>query len=420
MEWSMGRSAALLVLLGAARAAAQAPTTVDATLTTMVAARQDPRDGTIYTVVPIYELLTLSVGGIRARYLDELRIDVSGWGELALGDPREGLATGDLDLGYLDAALFGRRVAVRLGRQLVVSGGARALQLDGASLTVRIARGVGVTAWGGAPVRPRFGTRLGDTAAGGRIFWRRGFDTEVGLSFVHVLDGGRVAREDLGADARWQPLRGLAVSGYALLSLVELRLAEATAAITWQPHRMVEVRADYRRTAPDLFLPRSSILSVFSEETRDEAGGSVYVRPHRRVRLNADYHAIVDLTGVGHDGGAKTNVYLGTGFETSIGAELRALHLPDKGYLRARLYAIQRLRPGLTLTLDADAYRLEQAINAQNFSFTGAASLGWDVKPGWRVLVSGAGDVTPFVRQRFECMAKLVYNHAFHVHEVRR
>lgn len=412
----MVRSAAFILVLLSARAWGQ---TLDATVTTMVAARQDPRDGVLYTVVPIYQFLTLSVGGIHARYLDELRINVSGWGELALGDPREGLATGDLDVGNLDAVLLGRRVAVRLGRQLVFSGGARALQLDGASLTVRIARGLGVSAWGGAPVRPRFGTRLGDAAAGGRIFWRHGFDTEVGLSFVHVLDGGRVAREDLGADARWQPHRKVALTGYALLSLVELRLAEGTLAATWQPHRMVELRADYRRTAPDLFLPRGSILSVFSQESRDEAGGDIYLRPHARARIAADYHVIVDGVGAGHDGGAKTSVYLGSAFETSVGAELRVLHLPDKGYTRARLFVIERILPGLTLTLDADAYRLEEPVNGQTFSFTGAATLGWDFRPGWRVVVSGVGDVTPFVAQRFECLAKLVYNFAVRVHEVR-
>ncbi len=70
-------------------------------------------------------------------------------------------------------------------------------------------RGLGITAYGGAPVTPRFATRQGDVAGGGRVFWRRSFDTEVGLSFIEVLDCGLVARQDIGADARVRPTRTL-------------------------------------------------------------------------------------------------------------------------------------------------------------------------------------------------------------------
>jgi len=409
----------LIVLLCWACVGVASAETIDATITTLVSGRQDPRDGKVYTVVPIYQLLNLSVGGIHTRWLDDLRITVSGWGELALGDPRSGLASGDLDIGMVDASLFDRRIRVQLGRQMVFSGAARAMQLDGASITFRIARGLHLSAWGGAPVMPRFGTRLGDVAAGTRLSWRHGWDSELGLSFVEVLDAGRVARQDLGADARWQAHRTLALTGYALLSLVELRLAEGDLGATWQPIRMLSLRANYQRTAPDLFLSRSSILSVFSQESRDEVGGSAYLRPSLRARIEADYHAVYDAGGSGHRASAKVNVYLGARYDTTVGTELRIVHFPDKGYFQARVFAMQRLWRTLTLTLDADAYRLEQAINGQTFSFTGAGTLGWEFKPGWRAVVSAVGDVTPFVQSRFECMAKIGYNHTFRVHEVR-
>jgi len=267
----MGRSVAIAILLVSAGAFAQ---TIDGTAQTIVAARQDPRDGSIYTVVPFTELLALDVSGIHARFLDELRISVSAWGELALGDPREGLLRGDVDVGFVEVRLFGR-LQLRVGRQFVFAGVSRALQLDGGSITWRIVRGLGVNVFGGAPVAPRFGTRLGDAAVGGRLFYRPRFDSELGLSFLQVNDAGRVAQQNLGADARWQVVRPLALSAYATLSVVELRLVEGALAATYQPISSLEVRADYRRTAPDLFLPRSSILSVFAEESHDEAGASI-------------------------------------------------------------------------------------------------------------------------------------------------
>ena len=94
------------------------------------------------------------------------------------------------------------------------------------------------------------------------------------------------------------------------------------------------------------------------------------------------------------------------------------LHLPDKGYVRGRLFAIQRMLPTVVFTLDLDVYRLEQPLNWQSNSLSGAATVGWDFHPGWRVVLSGVGDVTPFVEQRFEVMGKLVYNWVYRVHQV--
>jgi hypothetical protein len=177
----------------------------------------------------------------------------------------------------------------------------------------------------------------------------------------------------------------------------------------------LDVRVDYRRTAPDLFIPRSSIFSVFAQETRDEAGGSIFYRPHPRLPIAADYHAIADSGGVGHRGGGKLTVRLGPAFETSIGAELRALKLVEQGFLEARLFAVERLGRGVTVTLDLDAYKLDRPVNGRELSVTGAATVGWEFARGWRGVLAAFADQTPLVDRRFEIMAKLVYNHTFRV-----
>ncbi|HWE28780.1 MAG TPA: hypothetical protein VHB97_12305, partial [Polyangia bacterium] len=228
-------------------------------------------------------------------------------------------------------------------------------------------------------------------------------------------------RQDLGVDARYHPtapaLRSLTLTGYALVSLIELRLVEGDVAATWQaPRTPLQLGLDYRRTSPDLFLPRSSILSVFSQETHDEAGGNLYWRPVSRVRVEGDWHAVVDGDGFGQRGGARITGSLGPAFETTLTAEARVLRLvTDDGYVQARVYAVQRLATKLVATLDLDAYWLERAINGQTLSFTSAATLGWDFSPGWRAVVTGIADTTPQVERRVECMAKLVYNAVYHV-----
>src|SRR4051812_13295140 len=123
------RALLLFVLLSLLGRQADAQT-VDGTLTTLLAGRQDPRDGKIYTVVPVYQSLSLFVEDLRLGRVDDLRLVVSGWGEVAFGDPRENAATGDLDVAFVEGRLLDRRLSIRLGRQLIFAGAARALQLD--------------------------------------------------------------------------------------------------------------------------------------------------------------------------------------------------------------------------------------------------------------------------------------------------
>jgi len=396
--------------------------TVDATLTTLVAGRQDPRDGNLYSSVPVFQNVALSVSDVRLRYVDDLKLVVAGWGELSflISDSKLG-ATGDLDLGYVEGKLFDRRLDVRVGRQLVFGGAARALPMDGGSVTLRIWRGVGLNVFGGVPVTPRFGVHQGDAMAGGRLFWRPTVDSEVGASFLEMLNDGLQARQDLGVDARWRAHRTLSLTGYALLSLLELRLAEGDVAAVWQPLSPLQLQVDYRRTAPDLFLPRNSILSVFSQESHDEAGGNVYYRPLSRLRLEGDYHAIVDEVGFGQRGGARLSTSLGPAFETTLAGEFRFLRLAThNGYTQGRLYAISRLTQTMVATVDIDLYVLEQPINGQTLSFTGAATLGWDLSRRWRAVLTAIADSTPQVDRRFEGMVKLVYNAVYRVRQVQK
>ncbi len=411
----------LLVLLlgGVARGE-----TVDATLTTILQGRQDPRDGNLYTSVPLYQTMTLTIDDVPLRHVDDLRLVLSGWGQFQFAPSGSALAgTGDVDVGFVEGKLFHRRLELRLGRQLVFGGAAHALPLDGASVTARLPRRLALNVYGGVPVTPRFGVHQGDFAAGGRLSLRPTVDSELGASFLEMLKDGLQARQDLGFDARYRPslpaLRSLVLTGYALVSLIELRLIEGDVAAVWQARAPLQLGVDYRRTSPDLYLPRSSILSVFAQETHDEVGGNLYWRPLSRLRIEGDYHAILDDDGFGQRGGARVVGTLGAAFTTTLTAETRVLRLATgDGYVQGRLYAIQRLSTRLVGTLDLDAYSLEKPINGQTFSFTSAATLGWDFAPGWRTVLTAIADSTPQVERRFECMAKVVYNAVYHVRRV--
>ena len=185
----------------------------------------------------------------------------------------------------------------------------------------------------------------------------------------------------------------------------------------WRPSKRAQVAGAYRLTAPDLFLPRGSVLAVFSQDRRQEAGASVWLRPRPRVRFDPESYYLNLDAGSGARGRGRATLLFGDGLGTRVGTELRFLHIPFNGYQRARVYATHQLRPELLLGVDGDVYRFEEPVNGADWSVTGTASATYDIASRWHATVVGLGGVTPLLERRLEIMAKLTYGQ---VRQVRR
>jgi hypothetical protein len=395
--------------------------TVTASATTIVSGQRDPRDGTVRTVVPFLELVSLRASDVRNPLLGDTQIVVSGWGEVVAGSPRDGKSTlGDVDVAYVQGATWNRRLNLRLGRQFVFPGTAANVQLDGLAPTIRVGKGVSVSGFVGVPVTPRFGYSRGEFTSGARAFWSRSYETQVGVSILEILGPGRhVSRRDAGVDARYRVLDSLALSALARWSLAEARLAEADLAVNWAPWRLLDVTGDYRRTAPDLFLPRYSLFSVFAQETRDEFGGFVSLRPWpRRLDLQGDFHEVHDANGWGWSGGGKATLRIGRSGATRVGLESRRLKVVGGGYLMGRVFGWRTITTKIRVVADFDAYDLDQPLNAQNHSFFGSGSLVYDVAPAWRAVLTGMTNMTPYASHQIEGLLKVVYDGGRVVKEV--
>ncbi len=389
--------------------------TVDATALTLLTGRQDPRDGVVHTVVPAYEEVWISARDLDIPGVQGTRIVVSGWGMVAGGDTMDGRnVTGDVDLAFIEGRLFDRHLALRAGRQLVASGVARNLQLDGLDVLARFPEGIGLEAYGGVPVPPRFGYARGQAAVGARLYWRPAAIFEGGVSFVHILDDGLIDRQEVGPDARLVVDSEITLTGLAAFSIAEGRLSEASLRALWQPRRDFELTLEGARTAPDLFVSRASIFSVFAEESRNEGGLTLYFRPWSRLRLWGNGFVINDDTGTGGRGGLRGSVSLDGVNATQIGLEGRVLALPDSRYVQGRVYGLHRFGSEVTATLDCDVVWLDPKINGQDVSLTFAGTVGWDFSPGWKALVSAMTGQTPLLEWRFEAMAKLAYSFNYH------
>jgi hypothetical protein len=410
----IGATVALACLGGLAGANGLARAeTVTASATTIVSGQRDPRDGTVHTVVPFLEMVSLRATDIDNRILGDTQIVVSGWGEAVAGDPRDGKsALGDVDVAYLQGSTWNRRLTLRLGRQFVYPGTAGNVQLDGLAPTLRAGAGFGLSGFIGVPVTPRFGYSRGEFTTGARAFWSRSYESEIGVSVLEILGSGQhVFRRDAGFDARYRVAESLALSGLARWSLSEARLAEASVAANWHPCRYLDVTGDYRRTAPDLFLPRYSIFAVFAQETRDEVGGFVSLRPWpRRLELQGDFHEVHDASGWGWNGGGKATLRLGHSGGTRVGVESRRLLIPGGGYFMGRAFGWQTITTKIRVVADFDGYHLDEPLNGQNRSFFGSGSLVYDVAPAWRAVLTGMGNMSPYATHQVEGLLKIVYD----------
>jgi hypothetical protein len=437
----------LLALALALTAPTALADTVEATSTTYVSAGKQTRGGLpgqspdLVNVMPVVEVLSVAARGLRNPVFDNLDVVVSTWGAFDLQDRRwdagsGGNLTGDVMTGYVRGQLFSRRLTLRLGRENVALGAGRVASIDGGDVALRLPLGIGLTAYAGAPVAQRFSARDassswnalgGDFAYGGRAslaipvplpFLRL---VELGGSAAFVDDDGEAVRRDAALDARIRLFGDFALNGYALYALEEERLAEVNVLASWHPAHALFVSADFRRSAPDLMLPRTSILSVFADSTRDEVGGGVRWEILRAVELGVDYHALLepgeDGTGteLGHDFVFHADYREGT---IRAGAELDYLAGADNGYLGARFF-VRREMGRFFAAGDVLAYVFKQAINAQDYAANLGATCGYKLGKSWTASVTGRAGVTPFMEQQVDVMAKLAYNQTYRVREVR-
>jgi hypothetical protein len=408
----------LTVLLFLAPRAANGQS-IDASTTAMSLGLVDPRDGVAHSVDPNVLSLSLTASNLKTPYAD-VRIVVSGWGAATAGQPADPhVLSGDLDVAYVEASALNGERTLRAGRQFIVTGSAQMLEIDGAAFTAAMHTGPGVTLFGGAPTVPRFATALGDAVGGARAFYRFAFDTEIGASYIYLLDHGLVAREDAGVDGRAQLTPKLNLSGFALVSVIEQRLVEANITAGYQLLPNLLFSIDGRQVSPDLYLLRSSILSVFTEETEDEGGGQLFWQPHDRVGISADYHVVFEPSpeGVGHRAGTSIRFRLGPDRKTQVGVEGRLLYLPTNGYWQARAFATQRLWDRAFITLESDNYFFQQPVNGVRQSITGTVAAGYEFTPGWTATISGMAGETPFLFREVQGMAKVTWTPSYHIKE---
>jgi hypothetical protein len=397
--------------LGGALCAPRAASASDVQLvsTTLAWTRPEWRAGDSRQQAALIQRLRLTGRDFDTPLADDLGFELSAWGQAGFGGVDGGApGAADVEIANVRALLLKKRLKLTLGRQVVVGGVARFTHLDGGRVDADVWGGLTATVYGGLNVVPRFMEGKGDAVVGSRVSWRRSWESELGASIIQVLDHGVPSRRDVGVDARWAIRSNLFLDGALIWSLLESRLADGQLAAHLSLSRSVQLSADVRRTAPDLYLPRSSIFSVFAEEERDSLGGSVTWQATSEVAVAADYHALSIVGQGGHDLAARVDWRPGRA--TSVGAQARWMEAPVNGYVQARAFARQGLWRGLVMVADVDGTWLTRPVNGERLALLASATATYPIASGWSAHLSGLVGTTPLYRTYFEVIARASYD----------
>ncbi len=399
------RLIAALIALGSAAASADEVTVYS---TTIIGGRPDVVDGQVKSVVPMAELVGVRARMIDLKGFDELSVVADAWGGLTLPGSSAQIGASDVNLVYIEGRAFKKRLKLRLGRQFVTGGVARAMFFDGLFADYRSDSGVGLSAFAGIPVERRFANLLrGDFVVGSRVYYAPSFTSEVGVSFIHMLQRGALARQNAGFDARWRLANALTLAGAFVWDVAEGRMAEVDIGPRWTPVENVEVLLEYRRTAPELFLPRTSIFTVFADTTRDDAGASVFWQAHPVVGLFGDLRALWINGEQGFEASARVSLRPFRAPSTTLTAQFHRLQIPSNGYQQARVGARHTLPMGLSLAVDLETYVLDRPVRGQTVSFSTSTTATYAINESWLVGATLFAATTPTFESRYEAIAKL-------------
>lgn len=411
MRFGLPLAALLLCVSSTSRAAA----TVNASSLTMVHLRPEMFEGEARTNFATLEFLQLRARGIDSQLAKDLGVLVSAWGAVQPVTAFDKTLDGDVDLAFVEGRLLNRRLRLRLGRQFVVGGVARASFVDGVSVDFEGPRGLGAFVSFGMPVARRFSTfASGQWELDTRVRWSpRPALYSLSASYSHVEQTNQIVRQEIGLDARARLVQRITLVGAAMWSIPDERLSELDLGPRFQIDDSLELALDYRRALPDLLIPRNSIFSVFAEYGRDELGASLMFEPTRWLSLFADARGLRYEDDLGDDAGVEATLRAVARPDrqspTSLSAQFRLLHAPFNGFVLGRVGATHQLAFGLSGALEFEVYHLEEPINGERLSFAGSASLGWLFARAWQLSATFWQSATPYFESRSELMAKLTY-----------
>jgi hypothetical protein len=388
----------------------------------------------VETAVPFYQHALLAVEDIDVPWAaDSTDVELAAWGNVELADAQDSGRRAD---GDITVARVRHRVGpgyIAAGRQIYAGGAARFVRLDGIVAGASTPFGLGVDAYGGFTVLPRWNARPGyhalgsasDTLvrdptalpdpsrsehwlAGGRAHYRYRQHGEIGLSFHEQQEDGAVGRRSVGSDLRLSPLDELTLRAQTIVDVDASALSEAKVMLDLAPRDRVDIGLGYFHAVPALFLSRQSVLSVFSTAAYDEIGADLAVRPWSALTLGAEgWGQRFEGGDFGARAGARMRLTPKLRQRPTLTLGYRRVAEYDNGYHSLRAAVAVWPAPPLLLATETFTYLYDEAIAGVTSSFSGAQSARYQFDHGIALTLSASVARTPYAEHDVQGLARV-------------
>jgi hypothetical protein len=386
-------------------------------------------------LVPFYEYLTLRAENVG---VPGLTIEFAGWGVADLADrfdptrasrapqqsndPYTPGVGGDVMTGTITYRGLQDRLEIKVGRQFLFMGAPYATNFDGAYVRYRLPWDVDVAVYGGASTArdAEAGRDAENGLVGARVGWSRLDRGSLGVSFLNEVDGsGDLVRRQLGVDGSVLLPRHVDVAATALWDLGVGNLDEVLVTASWMPIPRLKVALDYSYMVPSGLIPKTSIFSVFSDATFQDAGVDVYYRLTPKLRLSALFRARMYTEG--KDGwlvGAGGRYLIGERLREVVGVDFQRLiaqdvDLRNNGYYQARVYGSVSPLPRVLVTGDLNYYHLDNTVyNGNTIRNIGsaAATASYRINDRMDLLVSFIANFNPASTDEIILLGRFVWH----------
>jgi hypothetical protein len=390
------------------------------------------------TAAPLQQYVSLAGYGFDSPLgRDSVDVELSVWGSVDAGEPLY-LGRYDGDVQVMNVLLRGSHTALaprlRLGRQQVAGGAARFARFDGAEASVSPLPQLTLSAYGGYTVLPRWDRqpgyyllgsasdtlltdpealgddgRAGNWLAGGRV----AFD-HAGVHAVASLheqrDDGNLGRRNFGLDANAALSSQASLGGSLLFELDATRIANLRLWGDLAALRQLDLNAEYLRTEPALLLSRQSVLSVFSTDAYQEAGGGLRWRLDERFTLGGDgFVQFYDEGGPGARVSASGRFAPKNWRRTVALLGYTRVSAPDNGYHSMRAALSSRLFGALSGTLQFYGYFYDEPIEGYRSSSIYSTTLEYALLERLLLLWGGSIARSPYASLDASTLVRLSY-----------
>jgi hypothetical protein len=387
------------------------------------------------SMLPVYEYLSLRASDIDAPWArDSIDVELSAWGSLEL-EKVDGERRLDGDLSAANVRYRLGPSYIKVGRQNFAGGAARFSAFDGLSAGTRSDLGLGIDAYAGYTVLPRWsqqpryqylGTasdsilrspdalpppnRAGYWLAGARSSYSSGRLGEIGVSFHEQHEQFELGRRNAGADARLSPVDWVDLTGLALMDLDGARIADAHVAFDFYPTKTVSATTEYQHAVPALLLSQQSLFSVFATSAFDEVGGEARYRPVPALLFGGAVYS--EFFGSGEHG-VRTHWRLRASPDRSDRLVVQVVYgrvvEPVNGYHSARVSLSYRVATPLALTAEHYAYFYDEPIRGIPTSSVEVATVEWTATRSLRLMLGTSVTQSPYARLDTQTLLRGAY-----------